>query len=302
MLYTVDESANNQTPSAVHTIKNAEVVELTPITRLLATAESEVVGSPIKAFYICDLCMFSVDLTSLIGKYKIIHLWYTEANSTQFFTFTHPWFSLYNLQFFAASPTASQKNDMLLSIVLEHLIPHTESLMTVVASSAANKTINIKFEIMARVSDVPGSTVPNQRKIVLSLQKKFKSQTSAMEVLIDKDEDKTIAQIRAGIKAERKQYISVRPSTTAVQNNPTTVPANATQLIDVNKFIDQQVGEINCNMVSYLNEKLSEVLLKTFFLRMIELYSVIICYFFVIERKIGNFGTMWLQHKLVERI
>ena len=138
--------------------------------------------------------------------------------------------------------------------------------MTVVASSAANKTINIKFEIMARVSDVPGSTVPNQRKIVLSLQKKFKSQTSAMEVLIDKDEDKTIAQIRAGIKAERKQYISVRPSTTAVQNNPTTVPANATQLIDVNKFIDQQVGEINCNMVSYLNEKLSEVFFcETFF-------------------------------------
>ena len=143
--------------------------------------------------------------------------------------------------FFVASPTASQKNDMLLSIVLEHLIPHTESLMTVVASSAANKTINIKFEIMARVSDIQGSTVPNQRKIVLSLQKKFKSLTSAMEVLIDKDEDKTIAQIRAGIKAERKQYISVRPSTTAVQNNPTTVPANATQLIDVNKFIDQQV-------------------------------------------------------------
>jgi len=209
LLYTVDESANNQTPSAVHTIKNAEVVELTPITRLLATAESEIVGSPIKAFYICDLCMFSVDLTSLI-----------------------------------ASPTASQKNDMLLSIVLEHLIPHTESLMTVVASSAANKTINIKFEIMARVSDVQGSTVPNQRKIVLSLQKKFKSQTSAMEVLIDKDEDKTISQIRAGIKAERKQYISVRPSTTAVQNNPTTVPANATQLIDVNKFIDQQRGKL----------------------------------------------------------
>ena len=68
LLYTVDESASNQTPSAVHTVKNAEVVELTPITRLLATAESEIVGSPIKAFYICDLCMFTVDLTSLIGK------------------------------------------------------------------------------------------------------------------------------------------------------------------------------------------------------------------------------------------
>ena len=68
LLYTVDESASNQTPSAVHTVRYAEVVELTPITRLLSTAESEIVGSPIKAFYICDLCMFTVDLTSLIGK------------------------------------------------------------------------------------------------------------------------------------------------------------------------------------------------------------------------------------------
>ena len=68
LLYTVEESANSQTPSAVHTVKNAEVVELTPITRLLSTAESEIVGSPIKAFYICDLCMFTVDLTSLIGE------------------------------------------------------------------------------------------------------------------------------------------------------------------------------------------------------------------------------------------
>ena len=68
-MYTVEESASSQAPSAVHTVKNAEVVELTPITRLLSTAESEIVGSPIKAFYICDLCMFTVDLTSLIGKY-----------------------------------------------------------------------------------------------------------------------------------------------------------------------------------------------------------------------------------------
>ena len=72
LLYTVEESANSQTPSAVHTVKNAEVVELTPITRLLSTAESEIVGSPIKAFYVCDLCMFTVDLTSLIGKYSNI--------------------------------------------------------------------------------------------------------------------------------------------------------------------------------------------------------------------------------------
>ena len=85
---------------------------------------------------------------------------------------------------------------------------------------------------------------PGARKIVLSLQKKFKSQTSAMEVLIEKDEERTMTQVRAGIKAERKQYVSVRPSTTSVQNNPATVPANATQLIDVNKFVEQQRGKL----------------------------------------------------------
>ena len=78
---------------------------------------------------------------------------------------------------------------------------------------------------------------------MLSLQKKFKSQTSAMEVLIEKDEERTMAQVRAGIKAERKQYVSVRPSTTTVQNHPAT-PANATQLIDVNKFVEQQRGKL----------------------------------------------------------
>ena len=208
LLYTVDEGATNQT-SAVHTVKTAEVAQLAPITRLLSLAETDIKRAPVKAFFICDLCLFTVDLTSLIV---------------------------------APGPSSNpQKNDMLLSIVLEHLIPHTESLMTVVASSAANRTINIKFELMARISDIPNQG--GARKIVLSLQKKFKSQTSAMEVLIEKDEEKTMAQIRAGIKAERKQYVSVRPSTTSVQNNPST-PANATQLIDVNKFVEQQRGKL----------------------------------------------------------
>ena len=181
---------------------------------------------------------------------------------------------------------------MLLSIVLEHLIPHTESLMTVVASSAANKTINLKFEIMARVSDVQGSTVPNQRKIVLSLQKKFKSQTSAMEVLIDKDEDKTIAQIRAGIKAERKQYISVRPSTTAVQNNPSAVPANATQLIDVNKFIDQQV----------IYNPISNYLMGTCYITDISLLVLIRLLYICSAWKTRYTGTVWMQYKSLECI
>jgi hypothetical protein len=45
--------------------------------------ENEIVNSPVKAFFVCDLCMFTVDLTSLI-----------------------------------ATPSNRQKNDMLVSILL----------------------------------------------------------------------------------------------------------------------------------------------------------------------------------------
>ena len=154
----------------MHTVRTADVTQLSPVTKLMAMPEMDIRRATTKAYYICDLCLFTVDLTSLI---------------------------------IPPGPSSNpQKNDMQLSIVLEHLIPHTDSLMTVVASSAANKTINLKFEIMARVSPIPNQ--PGSRKIVLSLQKKFKSQTSAMEVMIEKDEERTMAQVWP-----LTQYISV---------------------------------------------------------------------------------------------
>lgn len=126
LIYTVQEagsssggaSAAASTPSAVHTVKLAEITDINPITRLIALAESEVVGSNVKAFYMCDLCMFTIDLTSIL-----------------------------------ATPASTQKNEMLVSIVLEHLVPHTESLLSVIASTAAYKTFNFKMEVLIFFQD-----------------------------------------------------------------------------------------------------------------------------------------------------
>ena len=47
--------------STVHTVKGSEIADLTT-NRLAALPENEIVTSPIKAFFVCDLCMFTVDL------------------------------------------------------------------------------------------------------------------------------------------------------------------------------------------------------------------------------------------------
>ena len=209
LIYTVHENTNNPN-SAVHMVKSAEVTHSSPITRLMALAESEVVGSEIKVFYVCDLCMFTVDLTSLVS-----------------------------------SPKERQKNDMLLAIVLEHLVPHTESLMNVIASTAANQTFNLKYEVLAKVTDLTG---PN-KKIVLSLQKKFKSQNSNLEIAIDKDEDKTMSLLRSGIKSEKKNYVSLR-TVKGNEGGPTVItPAppvdpNSGHLVELNKFVEKQRGKL----------------------------------------------------------
>lgn len=157
-------------------------------------AESEVSSSVTKAFFVCDLCLFSVDLTSLVATDK-----------------------------------EKQKNDMLLAIVLEHLVPHTESLMNVIASNAANQTFSLKYEILCRVQDNKDN---KSKKLVLSLQKKFKSQHSHIEIPIDKDEDKTMSQLRAGVKADRKNYIALRNA-----KGQTIGDANAAgQLIEVDIY------------------------------------------------------------------
>jgi hypothetical protein len=209
LIYTVHENTSNAN-STVHTVKGADVSELTPVTKLMAMAETEIAASPVKAFFVCDLCMFTVDLTSLI-----------------------------------ATPTNRQKNEMLLSIVLEHVVPHTDSLMNVIASSASNRTFSLKFEVSSVVTEIQNT---GHRKIVLSLRKKFHSQLgNGAEVVIDKDEDVTINAIRNAVKSERKSYVSVRGARAGPNDGPETPPtitttttASTSQQVEINKFVEKQ--------------------------------------------------------------
>ena len=66
LIYAVHENTSNAN-STVHTIKGAEISELSPITKMTTSPETEIATSPVKAFFVCDLCMFTVDLTSLIA-------------------------------------------------------------------------------------------------------------------------------------------------------------------------------------------------------------------------------------------
>uniref|UniRef100_A0A0K2TX20 Uncharacterized protein n=1 Tax=Lepeophtheirus salmonis TaxID=72036 RepID=A0A0K2TX20_LEPSM len=209
LIYTVQENLSNPTAS-IHSVRSADVAEVMPITKLMALSETDITTSRIKASYQCDLCGFYIDLTSLISN-----------------------------------PNQTQKNDMILGVVLEHMVPHTESLIGVITSSAANQTFNLKFEVVGRVSEAAGV-----RKIHLSLQRKFKSASSNMEIPLDKDEEKTMLQIRAGVKSERKNYVAVRSSIASISTNNKGLhkiegATSANQLIEVNKFIDRQRGKFS---------------------------------------------------------
>ena len=95
---------------------------------------------------------------------------------------------------------------MLLAIVLEHLVPHTESLLSVIANTAGSKTFHFKMEIKAKVSEQN-----HQRKIILSLQKKFVSASSGLEIVLEKDEERTLSQLRASVRNERnRSFVNIR--------------------------------------------------------------------------------------------
>ena len=203
LIYTVHENTNNPN-SAVHLVKSAEVTQVNPITRLMALAESEIVGSKLKSSFVCDLCLFTVDLTSLV-----------------------------------ATPKEKQKNDMLLAIVLEHLVPHTESLMNVIASTASNPSLNLKYEIVSKVQDLTS----NQSKIGLSLNKKFRSAHSNMEIAMDKVESKTIDNLRLGAKQEKRLILQGKNKAGQMVQTQETTTNVSQQVAEMNKFIDRHRGK-----------------------------------------------------------
>jgi hypothetical protein len=71
----------------------------------------------------------------------------------------------------------------------------------------------------------------------MSLQRKFKSQTSLMEIPLDKNEEKTLAQIRSGVKAERKTHVTMRGTKGSAGGEATNT------VMEVNKFIEKIRGK-----------------------------------------------------------
>ena len=62
------------------------------------------------------------------------------------------------------------------------------------------------MEIKAKVT-----TTGHQRKIVLSLQKKFVSSSSGLEIALEKDEERTLNQLRASVRADRQRsFVNIR--------------------------------------------------------------------------------------------
>ena len=111
LIYTVQEtSSTSPSPSAVHTVRMAEITEINPITRLIALAESDVLGSNVKAFFMCDLCMFTIDLTSIL-----------------------------------VTPGAAQKNEMLLSIGKKIFVYLSLILCTYERKNTFNQIDNLKI-------------------------------------------------------------------------------------------------------------------------------------------------------------
>ena len=89
--------------------------------------------------------------------------------------------------------------DMAIGVVLEHIVPHTESLLSVIMTSAFNEIFNLKFEFAAHVE----GEGPN-KKINISLDRKIVASESNAEVVIQKDIYKTIEMLKSKIKQDKK--------------------------------------------------------------------------------------------------
>ena len=71
------------------------------------------------------------------------------------------------------------------------------------------------MEVKARVT----TERTGHRKIVLSLQKKFVSSQSGLEIVLEKDEERTLNQLRASVRADRqKNFVNIRTKSDGGKN------------------------------------------------------------------------------------
>ena len=198
--------------NTLHTVAPAKIVmnPLSKVSRLEEDRSQECSGPSLR--YCCDQCKFSIDLTRL----------------------QH------------AGDRNSHLVDMAVGVVLEHVVPHTESLMAVIMTAAFNEVFNLKFEFTASVEGEGAN-----KKIIIGLDRKIVALDTNTEVTIQKDVQKTIELLKSKLKQDKKGNVTIKKRHLFMDTSVTDNEAG--QLMEVGKFLDsasnvlQLYGSCGCN-------------------------------------------------------
>ena len=211
LLYSVQEGGSLYSASnTCHTVTPAKII-MNPVNKIQKLEEDksgELTGPSLK--YCCEQCKFSIDLTRL------------QSNTDK----------------------TSHLVDMALGVVLEHVVPHTESLMSVIMTAATNEIFKLKFEFTASVE---GEGI--NKKISIGLDRKIVV-GDGVEVTLQKDVNKTIETLRTKLKQDKKGNVSVKKRYLFLDKIP---ESETGQLVEAGKFLEaasnilQLYGSCGCN-------------------------------------------------------
>ena len=222
LLYTVQEGGSLYSASnTLHTVSPAKIVmnPMTKQSKLEEDKSQELTGPSLK--YCCEQCKFSIDLTRLCmvsGAGKSGGL----ANN-------------------------SHLVDMAVGVVLEHIVPHTESLMSVIMTSAFNEVFRLKFEFTATVE---GEGL--NKKIVIGLDRKIVGVETGVEVNTQKDVQKTVELLKSKLKQDKKGNVTIKKKHLFTDNSNIGDGDTGT-MMEIGKFLEaatnvlQLYGSCGCN-------------------------------------------------------
>jgi len=216
LLYTVQEGGSLYSASnTLHSVMPAKIL-LNPVLKSQKVEEDKSIdmsGTTLR--YVCEQCKFSIDLTRL----------------------QH-----------ASGKNLSHLVDMAIGVVLEHIVPHTDSLLSVIMTSAFNEIFSLKFEFAAHVE----GEGPH-KKINISLDRKIVVSDSIGEVPIQKDIYKTIEVLKTKLKQDKKGNVNVKRKHIFMDSFTPLDHQEMGQLVEVGRFLDQAspvlqlYGSSGCN-------------------------------------------------------
>ena len=212
LLYCVQEGGSLYNASnTLHTVVPAKIVmnPMNKVSKLEEDKSQELSGPSVR--FVCDQCKFSIDLTRLQKG--------TERNG--------------------------HLVDMAIGVVLEHIVPHTESLMAVINTAAFNEVFKLKFEFTATVEGEG-----KNKKITIGLDRKIVGVETNIEVTIQKDVAKTIELLKQKLKQDKRGNVTLRK-----KHIFTDSPAADAEgmMLEIGKFLEsannvlQLYGSTGCN-------------------------------------------------------